>query len=60
MTLTPATLYTRIDAGLGEAEADGSCVDGVNVWSVLLRMRMKREGFGESICAAVLISLSVC
>jgi hypothetical protein len=51
---------TQIDAGLEESEGDGCSVDAVNIWNVLSRMRMKREGSAGSICAAASISLNVC
>jgi hypothetical protein len=38
-----ATLCTRIAGGFVATEAGGCCVSAVNIWSVLSRMRMKRE-----------------
>ena len=46
-----ATLSMPIDGGFGENEGDGCSVNAVNVWSVLLRMRTKREDSAGCICA---------
>ncbi len=60
-TITPhATLSTPIGDGFGAGAADGCFVSAVNIWSVLSRMRTKREDFVGSICAATAIFLNVC